>query len=496
MTRNRRLVVPLSMLALLAAALACVPNGTPTPGATPTGPLAEPPTLPLPVATQTTAPTPTQLSLPPEGPLSSTGPWLVFATTEWVYAINPDGSGLTQVLTGWSYENRLASGVAPRGGHFAYLTTPDGDHDIVLHILSIPGPEPPISIALTTPATEPGTPVEPGDPGYEEFWAAIQATWAITDGFAWSPDGRSLAFMGAIEGPTSDLYLYSLEDGTTVRLSSGPSQAYNPVWSPDSRFIFHAGIESFGTGAGYSVDGAWVARADGSGIVAHPGLGLSGDVLVVGWTEDNRVITHGFSASCGWRSLAAMDVLAGTGEWLWRDFFASAALDPSTGNLLLGVDWDSATYCNTDPRGGLFLIRSESDFDYLMDTEPLRVMWSPQAHLFFALTEDGLLAFTAEGQPMGLPFLGNASDLPVVSPDGQRLAFVGDGVWIASLTDLAASPQLVAPGDEGSITWTPDGQAIFFAASGALHRAQGPDFAPVPVATDLPVLSDLRWSLP
>jgi dipeptidyl aminopeptidase/acylaminoacyl peptidase len=493
--RNRHLIVPLSMLALLAAALACVPNGTATPGATPTGPLAEPPTLPLPVATQTTAPSPTQLPLPPEGTLTSTGPWLVFATYEEVYALNPDGSGLTQLLTGWDAypHNDLASAVAPRGGHLAYVTSPDGGlHGLTLHILSFPAAETPVAIALTTPSTEPGPEDMNGDPAYE----AMMALTSVPS-FAWSPGGQSLAFVGTIEGPTSDLYLYSLEDGTTTRLSSGPSQAFNPAWSPDGQFIFHAGARSFGTGAGYTIAGAWVTGADGSGIVAHPGLGLNGEVHVAGWTADNRVVTFGMSASCGWRSLAAMDVLSGTGEWLWRDFFRDVSLDPDTGNLLLAVDSDSATYCNTDPRSGLFLIRSEGDFDYLADTEALRVMWSPEAQVFFALTSDRVLAFTAEGQPLAVPFLRSASDLPAASPDGQLLAFMRpNGVWIASLADPEAPPRLVAPGEGGSLTWTPDGQAIFFTSSEILYRAQAPDFTPVPVAPGLFVLSDFRWALP
>jgi hypothetical protein len=192
-----------------------------------------------------------------------------------------------------------------------------------------------------------------------------------------------------------------------------------------------------------------------------------------------------------------MDVFSRTGEWLWRDFFAGVALDPSTGNLLLAVDSDSATYCNADPRRGLFLIRSEDNYDYLMDTEPLGLTWSPEAQVFFALTDDGVLAFTAEGQPVALPFLRTASDLPEVSPDDQLLAFMRpNGVWIASLADPEAPPLLVAPGVGGSLTWTPDGQAIFFTTSEILYRAQAPDFTPVPVAPGLFVLSSFRWALP
>ncbi|HKZ24582.1 MAG TPA: hypothetical protein VJ398_02195, partial [Acidimicrobiia bacterium] len=74
---------------------------------------------------------------------------------------------------------------------------------------------------------------------------------------AWSPDGRQLAFMGLMEGPTADLYLYSLEDGQIRWLSSGPAHAIRPSWSPDGDYIVHHGVLGMGTGAGFSVTGAW-----------------------------------------------------------------------------------------------------------------------------------------------------------------------------------------------------------------------------------------------
>ncbi len=55
----------------------------------------------------------------------------------------------------------------------------------------------------------------------------------------WSPNGRYLAFVGAIESPSSDLYIYDRKNRVTHRLSDGPNHAFMPIWAPDSIGILH-----------------------------------------------------------------------------------------------------------------------------------------------------------------------------------------------------------------------------------------------------------------
>lgn len=56
---------------------------------------------------------------------------------------------------------------------------------------------------------------------------------------AWSPDGRYLAFAAAIDGPTSDLYLYDSHQDEIIRVSSGPNQVYGPIWASDGSGVLH-----------------------------------------------------------------------------------------------------------------------------------------------------------------------------------------------------------------------------------------------------------------
>ena len=56
---------------------------------------------------------------------------------------------------------------------------------------------------------------------------------------AWSPDGKSIAFVG-LQNDCSDIYLYYLEEGKLERLTSDKFSDFEPAWSPDSKRIVFA----------------------------------------------------------------------------------------------------------------------------------------------------------------------------------------------------------------------------------------------------------------
>jgi hypothetical protein len=68
------------------------------------------------------------------------------------------------------------------------------------------------------------------------LYASVANAWSVP---AVSPDGRTLAFTAAIDGPSADLYLYDFEFGEITRKSSGANQALDPIWSPDSSGVLH-----------------------------------------------------------------------------------------------------------------------------------------------------------------------------------------------------------------------------------------------------------------
>ena len=245
---------------------ACSTPTTPAPIAPPTEteiPLPAPPTA-----------TPTDLTLPtmyvepevpipiadPSAPLKLGGPWWMIVTNEGIWVMNADGSGLQEIKPEVPLDYLVTNkiDVAPSGGRIVFLAGTNLDTGLQLQLLTIPQNEFQTIATLIEPGIE-FTPFdEPGSVGFE----AMQAVMAINylESYAWSPDGSLLGFMGMIAGPSSDLYTYDPESGEINQLTDGPSHGYRVSWSPDGKYILHAGVSGFGTGAGYSMAGGsrWI----------------------------------------------------------------------------------------------------------------------------------------------------------------------------------------------------------------------------------------------
>jgi len=148
--------------------------------------------------------------------LSLEGPWWVFAGADGLWAVNADGTGATRISEhGFGYYGIDITGwTASRGGHLAYITTQDTYYNASLHITSLPNLQDEAVVPLTVDETEPSRHAVPGDPALDAVNVVIQ-----DDSFAWSPDGRWLAFTGMLEGPTSDLYVYDTTTDHITRLA-------------------------------------------------------------------------------------------------------------------------------------------------------------------------------------------------------------------------------------------------------------------------------------
>jgi Tol biopolymer transport system component len=162
---------------------------------------------------------------------------------------------------------------------------------------------------------------------------------------AWSPDGSAIAF-NSDRGGEMNIWLYSLADGGTRRLTSGPGGDFQPNWSPDGKkiafFSSRAGTPDIWTvevASGrtaplttgpsidvnpfYSPDGksiafqsdrsgrleVWVARSDGGDARQLTNTGISGHFLR--WTDKGDAVI--FRCTCGGKP-AIMSVPAAGGE--------------------------------------------------------------------------------------------------------------------------------------------------------------------------------------
>ena len=65
---------------------------------------------------------------------------------------------------------------------------------------------------------------------------ALTAAKESSSQLSLSPDGKTIAFVRAVDGK-SQIFLLPLDGGEAQQLTSGKYSAVNPQWSPDSKYI-------------------------------------------------------------------------------------------------------------------------------------------------------------------------------------------------------------------------------------------------------------------
>jgi hypothetical protein len=429
--------------------------------------------------------------------LNESGPWLAIITPDGLWAVNEDGSGLTRLTD----QHVLAPQdttvmAAPGGGKIAYITGKIQNYDLTLNIYNLPSGTTQ-TIPLIAPQYRPALNAVPGDPAFE----AVRALYELTSN-AWSPDGTKLAFMGVIDGPSSDLYVYDTADQSIAQLTDGPSQGTSPIWSPDGKYIVHLGVRTLGTGAGMAIDNIWAARADNGGVFDLYEIPLhSGDERVVGWLDAHTFLVHSWSPHCGKQNLRAYDVETGETQPYWKIPFNGVAVPPAApgvggavwAGMILTLDQYTAT-CDGQQSPGIYLIPYDlsQPVSQITDAEAFIPVWDSQAHLAFARTPGDVWAIDpATGQaeilPAPEPFLPNGS------PQRQMLwASHISGVWLIDADQLTLhvydSPAFLS-------AWNAADSRMFFSTELGLFTTSAPDYELFLAAPDL-IVGGLFWIEP
>ena len=232
-------------------------------------------------------------------------PWQLFA-------VYPDGSGLTQITFGDGYVERASQ--SPDGREIAYAEAG----------------------RLWT--------VSAGALKTEE----ISGNWGVIHP-QWSPDGSRFALAAFLTTPTSQIYIYERGARGPNRLTGGAFSNAFPAWSPDGRYITFTNLNSsrfrlfrYEVGTGkldtlakndvashftgvYSPSGDSIAftrdgrpalmDADGSGVRV---LGQSPGVYEIGsWSPDGTKLVVTFSTITS--TIGVLDIATGALDTLLQD---------------------------------------------------------------------------------------------------------------------------------------------------------------------------------
>ncbi len=426
-----------------------------------------------PFVTPTNVPAPSALqtdtAVPPSPTEVISGPWLMLPGPDGLWAFDTADGSFALV------ENRhllapqdITAMPSPAGGSVAFITGVNGIEELTLNVISLPG----LSLRtqqLIAPERYPPANAQPGDPSVE----AVRALFEVTS-IAWAPDGQSIAFTGILEGPSADLYILPVDRPVLHRLTETQGHEIQPIWTSDGRHVVYAAVETFGTGAGYTMSGVWRANTDGSGSTLLYDTGESGGESFVGWLDESTLLVHSWSAVCGNEKLRKIDVESGIAAPVWEGPFNGVALDPRTGNILLSLDTFTANCSEAVEQGLYFISGTGNKTVRITSDEAFLPNWDSVAGFFLARTPTAVLAvgpggstFQLQGPEPSLPAANRAGGFAWASPIS--------GIWIAHLNEEARQvyfmPAFIP-------VWSPNGNTLYFFAEGGFYAAFAPLFEP------------------
>ena len=468
---------------------------TPRPSRTPTG---SPAPTKTPRASHTPGNTPTPISTLLPG--VSQEQWLLARSENELWFSKPDGTGMTLLETVEIVSPQdLSRAVSPQGGHIAYVTIDEEARTFSLNLKIVHLPDGNLvkEIALISPDfTE----------GEGEGERSPEAALAITEqeAVAWSPDGQQLAFIGVMEGNSADLYLYDLRFDTITRLSSEPSQAFAPSWSPDNRYIVYFGAESFGLEGAYEMTGAWAVRPSESGGVIDLYETESGGEVLIGWSELREFVVASYDTDCEFYNLRRINVENRQDTTYYSGCFTDSALDPETNGVMYTVSEDLAVDCicqDEDGEAGIYLVPNGEGLPRLVKEEdPLTVQWQPDARLFYVTNiEDDRLVFNTDEEEVALPeeVGGVYPEISLVSgwwAWAMPLEADETGLWVGDTQQR--TPRKIFEDEVFFPLWDDNGQTLLFFSEEFLYTAHEPDFAPVVVAEFAAPVDQAVWVNP
>ncbi len=394
---------------------------------------------------------------------------MIFKGQNGIWISNPDGSFPTQVSE-YEFQGDLHSAISPTGDRLALVVHNDQGLDLV--IVKIPSGE-----TQTVTQLIQRTPEQAYDATSPNSFAA----YAIRDydSLAWQPgEGRLLAFIGAMNGPTADLYLYDFQSQAITQLTDGPSQAVLPTWSPDGEYIVHFGVSwvpPFGgaiVGAN-RLDGMWAVQVSDGKVITLPRP--KGNIPhLVGWQDEAHLITFD-SGECSenLRNVAVPD-----GEItpiMEHSFWYNIAQSPENGVLL----FSSKEECASSLGNGVFLLLpGQSDPTILLEKQAWEIYWMPESRVFNAYPE-GL--FTSDGQTRYDPPVYESSYKPAISKQGyQAWEVIENRKGRVVVRIPGGAWQTILEGLVSQLIWDPlEGNTLLIAIEdGSLYAASFPDFIP------------------
>lgn len=463
--------------------------------------LTQPPTATV-SPTITSSPTPSAIpTITPYPSLQTQGPYILFTRdNKNLIIMDANGGGQKQIqLPDDGYIFQLNKAISPDGKWLAYFTgSIEEPYDIALRLLNLSAEitqQITNLLALDFPANlEPivQTMVLGDRPFYDaDCFEDMECRTSLVQNeltsslfsFDWSPDSQFIAFTAQIDGPSSDIYIFSLQDKTIRRLTDEPENIYGLDWAPNGLGMLYQISSPIGTG--YEGSEWHLINLEGREIafteeLSHEYFRWDG----YDWISENLYLFLHFSdVEPSFSSFKILDTNTGQLKEVWpysADFFA---INKETKSIVL-THKNHTNQRLTVPEG-IYIFepngeyRKISDWQLILSTSqgPYQVLGQDYEGRVYDIRSDGFI----EALPWsGYPF-------PFLSPNGKLLLYL-EYKTLALYNDSYEPIKSWAMEEENySITWSPDSLGVFIFTNLNVYYLAISDEPPRPLLENCPL---------
>lgn len=128
----------------------------------------------------------------------------------------------------------------------------------------------------------------------------------------WSPDGTQLVWVEGVQNGDATLAVWRSDNPAAVMvLPDEPGYPYSPTWTPDGSGLVYNGVDTVGTGAGYSANGGYYTRSDGTEsrrLDLKPSGEYIREIFILGWSSNQTFVWSQFDILAGAAGLYGYDL--------------------------------------------------------------------------------------------------------------------------------------------------------------------------------------------
>lgn len=319
-------------------------------------------------ATSTKISTPTLIPISTPFPLLQTdGPYLLFTVNGQKFTMmDTDGSGISQFQlpdNGYTSQWGFEKFISPDGKWIAYFTgiAKEEPYDLTLNLFNIEdgktiqitkliAPEFPENLLTATEFLE-----FPNCPDIECKTSLFMVGFKEgIESLAWSPDSKQIAFSAQIDGFSSDIYIFNIEEKTIKRLSNEYENVNNIFWSPNGeKVLYDVSIE----GSTYYIDSKW-NLVDLTNTVSQSITELTeiSSWRPLGWFNESIFLVSTAIDSPSYIDTMYIDINSKETNTIWPYIADRLILDSKNNQLIVSQEERPSSYYGDQQEEGIYLV--------------------------------------------------------------------------------------------------------------------------------------------